>query len=1025
MRIHFTGLVMISLFLILAGAMGQEPSSKAGGKEKSLLKKFDTNGDGQIDDNERRAVREKMKQIQNKPGATTPSGSSEIIKDRTITEMQFASSDGKMIPCVLSMPKGDGPFPILVTIHGGQGNRDYGYIRSMAAPNNLSPTISAFNEQPWAILAISYRAGNGALFGMEQDDVVAGIRFAKRQPKVDPNRVGVVGGSHGGHLALVAAEKMGREFLCVAVGSPWMTDPVVYMTGDPEKPPLSMVPSEARDDLLKNGRRILNGMKRGRNMSDREAIEFISKHSIEANADKIVIPTLFVTSLGDSQAPHVLIEPMIQRMKAAKKDVEVYTAEKSPHGFYWARTVSAARELRGKKNQQEEKEELEARRKIIQFFTRQFASTDAKTEQLPVVTSIKTMPEEKTETTGSPDENAEKGARDGFSHSKQEAYPKDKSSVKGGAQASSKKENEWRKGPGKADFESLAGESGTITRQAFKKHSTGSPAIAKRPELSDRLFDRLDRDGDGVLNKAELDGMKNLKGQFERSGQTVKPKQDGRKTGMDSGRPVQPTSRQPDESGGSNALSAKTPRVRIAVGELVGDQVGDVKIFRGVPYASAPVAELRWRPPAPFRGWRGTLDATKFGAPSLQGDTFSPRSSQSEDCLFLNVWAPANADTESRLPVLFWIHGGAFIQGSGAQPRYDGTELARRGVVVITINYRLGPLGLFAHPNLTAEAKPDDPLGNYCLLDMMAALGWTRDNIAAFGGDPGNVTISGSSAGGTSCLFLMGIPKARGLFHKAIIHSSGGIQNIQTLAEAEAAGVRLSEHIGLGPNPSSNDLRNAMAGDIAVGVGSIRDLKLPVKPIVDGRLVTGAPAEIFAQGKQAPIPVMIGSANGESGARRLEDEIAASGAFGFQRKLADDMTRAGQPVYMFQLTYVPPLSRADRSVAKHGETVAYAFGTFGQSVQAQYGLNKEVASKTSRLRRGGHGQGNANAKREDDSIAVEDSEQGRKISTSMMEYWVSFMREGKPAGKSLPQWPAHDPKSHKAMVFGNEKISVR
>jgi len=1026
MRIHFTGLVLISLFLMLAGAMGQEPSPKAGGKDKSFLKKFDTNGDGQIDENERRAVRGKMKQIQKKPGATTPSAGSETIKDRIITEMQFPSSDGKMIPCVLSMPKGDGPFPMLVTIHGGQGNRDYAYIRSMAAPNNLSPTISAFNEQPWAILAISYRAGNGALFGMEQDDVVEGIRFAKRQPKVDPNRVGVVGGSHGGHLALVAAEKMGREFLCVAVGSPWMTDPVVYMTGDPGKPPLSMVPAEARDDLLKNGRRILNGMKRGRNMSDQEVIEFVSKHSIEANADKIEIPALFVTSLGDSQAPHALIEPMIHRMKGAKKDVEVYTAEKSPHGFYWARTVSAARVLRGEKTQQEEKEELEARRRIIQFFTRQFARTDAKTDQSPVGNRLKTMPQGKTETSSKSEKKEEKSARDRFFQPKQEAYPKDKDRVKEGPGASSKKENEWRKEPGKAAFESLADESGSITRQAFKKHATGLPAIAKRPELSDRLFDRLDLDGDGVLNKAEIDGMKNLKGQFERGGQPVKPKQDSPKTGADSGSSGQTTSRQTADNSGAIALSAKTPPVRIPGGELVGEQVGDVKVFRGVHYASAPVAELRWRPPAPFRGWKGSLDATRFGATSLQGETFSPRGSQSEDCLFLNIWAPAKTDAESRLPVLFWIHGGAFIQGSGAQPRYDGTELARRGVVVVTINYRLGPLGLFAHPTLTADAKPDDPLGNYCLLDMIAALGWTRENIAAFGGDPGNVTISGSSAGGTSCLFLMGIPQARGLFHKAIIHSSGGIQNIQTLAEAEAAGVRLSEHIGLGPNPSSRDLRSAMAGDIALGVAAIRDLKLPVKPIVDGRLVTGAPAEIFARGKQARIPVMIGSANGESGARLLEDEIATGGAFGFQRKLADDMTRAGQSVYMFQLTYVPPLSRANRSAAKHGETVAYAFGTFGQSVLAQYGfLNKEVASKASRPKRGGHVQGNENAGREDDFMAVEDSEQGRKISAAMMEYWVAFMREGKPSGRSLPKWPAHEPKSPKAMVFGNEKISVK
>ena len=171
---------------------------------------------------------------------------------------------------------------------------------------------------------------------------------------------------------------------------------------------------------------------------------------------------------------------------------------------------------------------------------------------------------------------------------------------------------------------------------------------------------------------------------------------------------------------------------------------------------------------------------------------------QSEDCLFLNIWTPANATADSKLPVLFWIHGGAFIQGSGAQPRYDGTELAKRGAVVISINYRLGSLGLFAHPALTAESTPDEPLGNYCLLDMIAALRWTRDNIAAFGGDPGNVTISGSSAGGTSCLFLMGIPQANGLFHKAIIHSSGGIHNIQSLSEAEAAGVRLAERLGLG-----------------------------------------------------------------------------------------------------------------------------------------------------------------------------------------------------------------------------------
>ena len=828
-----------------------------------MIQRFDTNGDGKIDEQERRAVRSKMQQMQNKPGAMTPSAQPKMIGNRTITDMQFASSDGKLIPCVLSMPQGTGPFPVLVTIHGGQGNRDYNYIRSMAAPNNLSPTISAFNEQPWAILAISYRAGNGALLGMEQDDVIAGIRFAKTLPKVDTARVGVVGGSHGGHLALVAAEKMGREFLCVAVGSPWMTDPIVYMMGAPNQPPLSKVPAKAREELQLNGKRILNGMKRGRQMSDQELIAFATEHSIEANSDKIVIPTLFVTSRGDDQAPHVLIEPMIEKMKAKNKEVQVYTAQKSPHGFYWARSVSAARDLRGEKTKEEENEELIARRTIIDFFTKNFGQEDLKTEESP-------------------------------------------------------------------------------------NDSQPSP----NPDV------------------------------------------------------------------------AKTTPVRIQSGELVGQQQSDVRIFRGIPYAAAPVGELRWRSPKPFGTWTGIREATQFGAQALQGETFGPRSAQSDDCLFLNVWTPNNADANSKLPVLVWFHGGAFIQGSGAQPRYDGTELARRGAVVITINYRLGPMGLFAHPALTAESAPNEPLGNFCLLDMMAALTWTRENIAAFGGDPNNVTISGSSAGGTSCLFLMGIPQAEGLFHKAIIHSSGGMQNIQTLAEAEAAGVRLAEKLGLGANASASDLRKIAAGDAAVGVAAIRQLNLPVKPIVDGRLVKFTPSELFAQGKQTRIPVLIGGANGESGARQLGDQVATGGAFSFQRDLVEQMHKSGQPVWMFQLTFVPPQSRNNRIAAQHGETVAYSFGTIGHSIASQYGFrNEQVATKAMQSRRGGGR--NAGGGREDDSQPVEESEQGRKISAAMMDYWIAFMKDGKPSGKDLPDWPAYRPSEPKVMVFGNESIAAK
>ena len=857
-----------------SGRQGDRPS------DEDMLRRFDLNGDGKIDDDERRALREKMRARQNAPGARTPSGTVDTIGNRDVREMEYASSDGRKIPCVLSIPKGDGPFPVLVTIHGGQGDRDLAYIRTMAAPNALSPTISAFNEQPWAILAISYRAGNGALFGMEQDDVFAGIRFAKTLSRVDPSRIGVVGGSHGGHLALIAAERMGKELLCAAVGSPWMTDPFVYMKGDPATPPLSLVPQPARDELVKNGRALYNGLVRRAN-GEAQAEKVMREHSIEANAHKIAVPTLFITSRGDDQAPHALVEPTIERMKAAGLDVSVYTAEKSPHGFYWARTVSAARAIRGEKSAEEAAEEKSARDAMIAFFTKHFARTS-------------TAP----------------------------APPRKPS----------------------------------------------APAVAQDPGAAGN----------------------------------------------------------PAASAPQAASQAET--VRLPMGELAGAVKEGVRVFRGVPYAQAPVGALRWKAPQPVKSWQGVRKAVDFGPPALQGEAFYPRDTQSEDCLTLNIWAPAEPKAGEKHPVLFWIHGGAFIQGSGAQPRYDGTELAKRGAIVVTINYRLGPLGLFAHPALSAEAGPTDALANFCLLDMIAALRWTRDNIAAFGGDPGNVTVSGSSAGGTSCLFLMGSPEARGLFHKAIIHSSGGMRNIKTLAEAEQAGAALAEQLGAGTRATAADLRRLDADDVAVSTQQIQQLGLPVKPVIDGRLVTHTPEQVFAQGKQARIPVLIGGANGESGARQFGDEVATGGAFGFQRQLADAMTRDGQKVYMFQMTFVPPQARATRSAALHGEPVAYAFGTIGMSVAAQHGFRSEGAATRAAGRRRGGGAGAAAAAvggREDDSAPVEESTEGRRISEAMMDYFVAFMRTGKPEANGLAEWPAYSASAPKTMVFGNFGIGAK
>jgi para-nitrobenzyl esterase len=1027
--------VVLSLFISGGPAFCQTPRSS------DLLKRFDKNGDGKIDDEERRSVRAKMKEMQNKPGAMTPSGKTETIGNREVTEMEYASSDGRKIPCVLSMPQGDGPFPVLVTIHGGQGNRDFGYLRTMAAPNPLSPTITAFNEQPWAIVAISYRSGNGALFGMEHDDVIAGIRFAKSLPKIDPALVGVVGGSHGGHLALVAAEKMGNEFLCVAVGSPWMTDPVVYMTGDPAEPPLSLVRQQAREDLVKNGQSLFRGLTRGRGLSEQEALDFLRQNSIEANSDKIVIPTLFITSRGDDQAPHVLIEPMIDRMKSSEKDVSVYTAEKSPHGFYWARTVSAARSLRGEKSTEEEQEEKTARETMIAFFSKQFAKMD--------VRAVESSPG---------DNSASKKATDSSATQKREAIDGRGAKLErvrqqhGGNPSRAGAEDatiprtrnaaNTGRGPGfgGTSFEAIAGDSETITRERFKQQMASSPALASRPEIADRIFDKLDSDGNGSLSKKEFEEVSNLRNQFSGGGANESPgmKQEGGRA-----KPEAPAASPPRRSiekksstttesesltnaSGKSTSVIKTSPIRIASGQLVGEQRGDIRVFRGIPYASPPIGDLRWQAPQPAIPWSGIHEGTAFGSPALQGETFFSRTQQSEDCLFLNVWAPAKAGSATKAPVLFWIHGGAFIQGSGAQPRYDGTELAKRGIVVITINYRLGPMGLFAHPALTAESAQDSPLGNLCLLDMMAALRWTRENIAAFGGDADNITISGSSAGGTSCLFLMGIPEADGLFHKAIIHSSGGIRNIQTLAQAEAAGLRLTERLGLDRNVKSADLRGLRSDDFAISTALFRELDLPVKPIVDGRLVTQVPADTFAAGKQARIPVLMGAANGESGARQFGDDIATGGAFGFQVENAILMARVGQPVYLFQLTYVPPAARASRHASLHGESVAYAFGTFGQSTASQYGFrNQQVASRARNPRRGGGAVAFTGAGREDDTLAVEDSSEGRRISEAMMDYWAAFMRTGCPDVEGKPVWSAFSDSDPEAMVFGNDGIQSR
>ena len=304
--------------------------------------------------------------------------------------------------------------------------------------------------------------------------------------------------------------------------------------------------------------------------------------------------------------------------------------------------------------------------------------------------------------------------------------------------------------------------------------------------------------------------------------------------------------------------------IRTKTGPITGDEHDGIRSFEGVPFAAPPVGERRWKPPQPVAPWTEPRACVEFGpaCPQNGKDLYGPVGETNEDCLYLNVWTPAKS-TNAKLPVMFWIHGGGFMFGSGGKACYDGAELAKRGdVVVVTCNYRLGPFGFLAHPALTAES-PNHASGNYGLMDQIAALQWVQHNIAAFGGDPGCVTIFGQSAGGVSVCALLASPLANNLFHRAIVQSGSAPGNLHDRAAMEALGLEFAKRLGTDDlkamrAKSADELLAAVKqGSGKVGEGTQDHL------CIDGYVLRESLQRTLAAGHHHSVPLLGGTTRDE------------------------------------------------------------------------------------------------------------------------------------------------------------------
>jgi para-nitrobenzyl esterase len=463
--------------------------------------------------------------------------------------------------------------------------------------------------------------------------------------------------------------------------------------------------------------------------------------------------------------------------------------------------------------------------------------------------------------------------------------------------------------------------------------------------------------------------------------------------------------------------------IRVTGGLVSGmaNKTGNIRIYRGIPFAAPPVGELRWKAPQPVKFWSGVRKCDAFGASPMQGapapfsmwseEFLIPKEPISEDCLYLNVWTGAKSST-AKQPVVVWIYGGGFGSGGSAVPIYDGEATAKKGVVFVSINYRVGPFGFFAHPELTKESG-HNASGNYGLMDQLTALQWVNQNIAAFGGDPTNVTIAGQSAGSMSVNCLVASPLGKGLFNKAIAESGASFARpYPSRQTAEENGLSVMKTLGAS---SLAELRAKSADEILKNAQALRG------PITDGYVLPESVSQIFATHQQNRVALLTGwnedegllngpiknavdfrqqaeqryskqtaeflkfyPASTDAEANQSQLNLARDQIFGMPNYIwANIQSEQGQPTYVYRFTRkVPAMGEYVKYGAFHTGEVAYAYDNLKFVNRPWESTDHELAS-------------------------------------TMSTYWVNFIKTGNPNGSSVPKWPLYTTKSKEIIVFGN------